>query len=951
MRYDAFLSYSHAGDSELAASLQSALQRFARPWYRTYALRVFRDKTGLAANPALWNSIVSALKNSEYLLLLASPHAAASPWVNQEVDWFVRNREPDKVLIVITGGQLAWSAAAGDFDWDHTTALPPSLRGAFRLEPLYVDLSWAHEAQFLQDARYRDAILDLAAPLHGRAKDDLDSEDLRQHRRTLEMAWSAVVLLSILAVALSIAALYALRQRDVARRQTAVATEQTAVAKEQKGRAEEQARIADEQRQLAETRRTTALSRQLAAQAGGDTATGLDAAMLEAVEAYRTAPTFEARKALLTVLLYSPHLRRFLRGQRHTWRSGSLSRDGRTMAAIDEDSRRVYLETAGAQSLEPAGVLDASPKVASVALSGDGTLVATGEPGKVVVRNTRTRTIEGSLNDGLGSGAPAVVAFSADRALVAGYESAPGVLIWDRGSGRLRVPALRPKRSENAMAFSPDGSVLATGARDGSIVLWATDTGKPIGAPLTGHRAQIFGLAFSPDGRILASGSEDRTVILWDVKTGTAIGRPLTGHGTWPVGYSSWGLSVAFSPDGGTLASAAKDGTVILWDVAGRRAAGAPLRGHSAPPMAIAFSADGSSLISLGSDNVALRWATDPVSALAKSMGNQSEGYSMVAFRPDGKALASPTAENAILLADPATGRPLGAPLEGQQNLTLALAFGAGGQTLRSAAKDRLVDWDLKRGTNKSTALAGTDEAVSQAAFSPDGNTMAWSDGYSLLLRIGSGPAAHLPVARASPSHMVYGLAFSPDGHTLASGGFDGTLALWDVSARQLRWPAVHAHRMAVQTLAFSPDGKVLATGAIAPADSDDTVRLWDTQSGRELGPALSGHSGPVRAIAFSPDGTILACAASGTIIFWDLERRQRLGEAVADADGFVTSLLFSPDGQRLASGRFQDTTLVWDLRLEEWQRRACAAANRSLSEKEWSRLVGETPAFRNSCR
>ena len=73
LAFDAFISYSHAGDADLAASLQSSLQRFARPWYKTQALRVFRDKTGLSANPALWNSIVSALEQSEYLLLLASP--------------------------------------------------------------------------------------------------------------------------------------------------------------------------------------------------------------------------------------------------------------------------------------------------------------------------------------------------------------------------------------------------------------------------------------------------------------------------------------------------------------------------------------------------------------------------------------------------------------------------------------------------------------------------------------------------------------------------------------------------------------------------------------------------------------------------------------------------------------------------------------------------------------
>ncbi len=944
MRYDAFLSYSHAGDADLAASIQSSLQRFARPWYKTYALRVFRDKTGLSANPALWNSIVSALEESEYLLLLASPHAAASEWVNQEVAWFLRNRTPDKVLIVITGGQIAWSATASEFDWSQTTALPQVLRGAFRLEPLYVDLSWAHQEQFLHDARFRDAILDLAAPLHGRPKDELDSEDLRQHRRTLRIAWSAVALLSILAAALGLAAVYATRQRDLARQQTVIANEQ-------RSKAVEQARIADQQRQLAEDRRMTALSRQLAAQAAGDTALALDGALLEAVEAFRAAPTFEARRALLALLFYSPHLRQFIRGPRHVWRTAVLSRDGGTVVALDDDSGNVVIEAATEKSLETVGEVNGRGKVKSVAVSADGRFFATGEPGRVVIRNVRTPAVGSSLADGLDpGGAPAVLSFSPDRTLVAAYESTTGILVWDVASRRLSVPPLRPKRWENALAFSPDGTVLASGAHDGSIVLWAAATGRPIGTPLFGHHAQVFGLAFSPDGNILASGSEDRTVILWDVKTGQALGPPLTGHEKWPLGNDSWGLSVAFSPDGRLLASAAKDRNVMLWDVASRRLAGDPLRGHTAPPMAVAFSADGRSLLSLGPDNAALRWRGDPLSVLGRRLGSGGDGVSSVAFSPDGRILAAARMDHRVTLWDPERGQPVRAPLRGQSNPILSLAFTADGGKLLSAAKDRVIEWVLSRGTARATRLVGTADAVSQVAFSPDGNSTAWSDGYVLLLRAGTAPPVRLPIALASANHMVMGLAFSPDGRRLASGGGDGTLALWDVNARQLLWPAARAHRMAVQVLVFSPDGKILASAAMGTADFDGSVRLWDTQSGRELPPALTGHSGPIRALVFSPDGKMLACAAGERIVFWDIERRQNLGEAIASNSEFVTSVAFSPDGRWLSSGGYDDDAIIWDLRPDVWRRLACAIANRNLDEREWKRLIGGNPPYRQSC-
>ena len=125
---------------------------------------------------------------------------------------------------------------------------------------------------------------------------------------------------------------------------TDLARQQTTIAKQQETRAIEQARIADQQRKLAEERRMTALSRQLAAQAVGESATDLDSALLEAVEAFRAAPTFEARHALLSVLFYSPHLRQFVSGPPHAWRTAALSRDGRTVVALDEDSGNVFIE-------------------------------------------------------------------------------------------------------------------------------------------------------------------------------------------------------------------------------------------------------------------------------------------------------------------------------------------------------------------------------------------------------------------------------------------------------------------------------------------------------------------------------------------------------------------------------------------------------------------------------
>ena len=134
MQYDAFISYSHSADGQLAPALQTGLQRLARPWYRRRALRVFRDETGLAVNPHLWDSIATAMDDSRYFVLLASPDAASSHWVNQEIERWLSTHSVETLLPVLSEGTLVWNRELGDFD-PESTALPPALVGAFAAEP------------------------------------------------------------------------------------------------------------------------------------------------------------------------------------------------------------------------------------------------------------------------------------------------------------------------------------------------------------------------------------------------------------------------------------------------------------------------------------------------------------------------------------------------------------------------------------------------------------------------------------------------------------------------------------------------------------------------------------------------------------------------------------------------------------------------------------------------
>src|SRR5688572_19848238 len=218
MRYKAFISYSHAADGKLAPAIQRALHRIAKPWYRLRTMRVFRDQTNLATSPGLWTSIESALKDAEFFVYLASPTAAQSPWVQKEVAWWVQNRSYQSFLIILTEGEIAWDNAQQDLDWAMTTAMSRQVSKVFAEEPLYTDLRWARKVEQLsiRHAQFRTALLELAATLLNRAKDELDGEDVRQYRRTRRIAWSGAVTLAALLVAALLAAYFATQQSMLA---------------------------------------------------------------------------------------------------------------------------------------------------------------------------------------------------------------------------------------------------------------------------------------------------------------------------------------------------------------------------------------------------------------------------------------------------------------------------------------------------------------------------------------------------------------------------------------------------------------------------------------------------------------------------------------------------------------------------------------------------------------
>ena len=467
--------------------------------------------------------------------------------------------------------------------------------------------------------------------------------------------------------------------------------------------------------------------------------------------------------------------------------------------------------------------------------------------------------------------------------------------------------------SVNAVAYSPDGKLLAIGSGDGIVRLWDPVTQRQIGVPLaTVRRAgAIDSVAFSPDGTMVAAAGQAGRVWLWNVATRRLIGQPF-------VGDVSAVRSIAFSRAGNLLAAGHFDGTVELWDAASGQQVGAPL--HAGEVLSVAFNPDGTILATGGYD------------------------------RAD---------HGTLQLWDVRSRQPIGGPLETNTltgSLTYiftvsAVAFSPDGTIVAAAQGDGIVQlWNVtsRKGLGSLFWANLNSTGITSIAFSPDGKFLAGGDddGMALLWDLATQQPIGTPVT--TDSRPVEAVAFSRDGKTLATGSNDGTARLWDVRLDD-NDPAglISAGTRQADSVAFSPDGKTLATG-----NADDTLRLWDVATQQPIGVPLRGATNWVYSVAFSPDGKTLAAGSyDGTVRLWNVATNQQIGAPLASGDNHqIDSVAFSPNGNTLAAGYSNGVVQLWDVRyLTDVVSFLCASAGGSFTPAEWIRYV-PGPTYQKTC-
>jgi len=844
--YNAFISYSHAADGKMAPALQEGLEKFAKPWYKIRNLNIFRDEASLSASPHLWANIQKALDESEFLIYMASPVSASSIWVGREIEHWITNKSIDKLLIVLTDGEIPWDNKSDSFLNPATNALPDVLDKKFSAEPFYIDLRTAKSQKdlSLNNPIFKKEVLKLAAQLHHKEPKDLAGEEVTAHRKMLRTRNTAIAVLAFLFIAALAAAWLAIQNAKEATREKNIAQANY---------------LSSEAQRIADTDPTLALKLAEASmkQHNDSFISNVAQTIYRKNSFYRIIASLQRTDSSynsFTTTNYSPDGRFIITGSGdgipRLWdntgkliktfkahsrfiSSAGFSPDGKSILTQADSTIRIwdldgnlvqeivdhsgivaqavigpgirdfetyvapikrFLETYGKLSKKFSGNIFSGSKVA---VSPDHRFAATDDfNNEVTVSDMKGKSLYKFKPH---TSFLTSISFSPDgkSILTSSYDSTARL---SDLTGKLLAEFRGHLNAVIDAVFSADGKMVLTGAQDGSCKLWSSD-----GILVQDFKGDFFGsncVDFSPDGKTIVSGC-DRTLRLW-----TITNKPL--H---QLNHNNQVSSVSFSPDGKSVLTGSYDYSARLWDTAGKLLT--EFKGHSSIITAAIFSPDGKSVLTGSWDYTMRLHKLD--GTLIHEFKDSRGSITCLAFSPDGKSVLSGSDDSTALL------------------------------------------WDINGKIIKEFKLHG---AISAVTFSPDGKYMligSWNDTPKLF-------DANGKLIHEFTGHTKFcsSLAFSPDSKWVLTGGGSNerfVAQLWTLDGKFVR--EFTGHNFQVISVAFAPDGNSILTGA-----RDNTAKWWNLNG--QIIQEFKGFMGSVNSVAFSPDGKlVLAGVSDNTAKLW----------------------------------------------------------------------------------
>jgi WD40 repeat protein len=920
-KYEAFISYSHAADGQLAPYIERRLRRFAKSFWQS-SMPVFRDETTLALTPHLWPTIRERIDQSRAFILLASPEAAASRWVEQEVSYWLEKRGADHLYIVLTSGTIGWDQQAGDFDWASTNSLPHALKRAFAFEPKWES---ALALTSKKDLSARNPLLEkivasLYSAITGLPLEEVIGEDVQRRRTSRAIATVAASLAVVAAVTLGYLAV-------------------------------------DRRAKYLETRQleAIALANTWLRQSDPIAAAG---SIMDAVEREPKIANEELRFVLLRAL-HSAQESAILQ---HDAALGylSLSRDDQHLATA---SARVLTIWDAREQVAPTSIENPAELI-SMELSPDGRWMLTAGKDKVVRLWDWRVDSRAESRRLVREAEPKVAVFDRDATRVAILGKNGVACIW-RLAETPQACAISIETTASKLthiSWSPDGTALVGVLADGSLGLWSADTGQQsahidLGGPAVsfdweiavdsrGARAVtwatrqidkpesereagalwdldqrrlirrleveaprwIAGAAFSPDGRRLALRTRNRALVI-NAESGET--------NTHLVGHSGYIRDLRFSPDGAWIATVSWDRSVRVWD-AGTGQNLQVLNGHSDRVHQVAFRQDGCQLISVSEDRTARFWSLAAGAWHQRLSESPCEGgprkavrsaairMNSASFNQKGTLLATASTDRRARIWDLVKGtRSQLLPQQSQNVLATAfspderlLAVGEGStQRSRTPSEVRLYDW--RNGTE--LAKLQVEGRARSVQFSPDGRFLlaAIGDGNAVILRVDNTDQLTLHKTLPHGREPVTSASWSADGRRVATASTDHQVCVFALPPEEdNRQSERNCRKLAhdVFDVAWSHRGEKLAA-----VDGDANVHVWSSGrfDGEKKFKLLDDRYG-VDVDFTADDRQIVVRLDDGTILLRDIA----LGRDVYELRAAIltTGFAVSPDGQRLAT-------------------------------------------------
>jgi WD40 repeat protein/tRNA A-37 threonylcarbamoyl transferase component Bud32 len=513
------------------------------------------------------------------------------------------------------------------------------------------------------------------------------------------------------------------------------------------------------------------------------------------------------------------------------------------------------------------------------------------------------------------SGTGALV-FSRDGKWLAIRTGSGSVALWDVVS-RTSVAELRGSTSDNALALSPAGDLLAYGSMETNSAPVTTVYGIaerrefarfPNSAPLA-H------CSFSPDGGLLATLAQDGRVTLRQMRPSQLLTNFLT---TRPEPYHG---RILFSPNGKFLAIAHSQG-ILLWEWASGYQQEIPALGIGDAITGMAFSPDGT-LLGAACRRIQI-WAVDKLGGRSHDSEVPMVGQSDpvlpwihdLAFAPDGKTLATAGADAKVRIWDVKTLTEIRRFRNTQQ--VWNVAFSPDGKELLGSAADGSVHcFDLaSESLSFSPAVLPIPVWAGAFALAPDSKhfiALDKRDGAASLWSI---------VPKLEPLERLSFLGtnnqtirWAPDGRTLAVGDMSGNVRIWDYATRRVITNFANPGTK-VGTLKFQGGGRTLLYGFYLLNSYRRLGKLWDTRTWAEIHLPPDWPTDKLSWGAVSSDNrTLAALDTDGTVTWWEMASGHRLARKehyFASNDGY---LMFSPVGPLLAGSATDGSTTIWDVR------------------------------------